>query len=207
MTSTEIALFKEMIKECLRDVIKEELKNSISEQKKTFQKDLLDIKRLVAKNIMESRKGVSSKNIKPVLEHKKIFINDDEDEDIKETKQNRRTFEDTEEGLYRLFGGKGEFERATRGSSPLVTSENNRESSTIPVVAKTPLMNILRETAMQDMTAEDVAAIREGLNEATHIQKSEQSSYIPPQESYDEDLKSMKIPDFDFNSIVNSRRK
>lgn len=205
MTSTEIALFKEMIKECLRDVIKEELKNSISEQKKTFQKDLLDIKRLVAKSIVESRKGVSSKNVKPVLEHKKIFVNDDEDEDIKETKQNRRTFEDTEEGLYRLFGGKGEFERATRGSSPLVTSENNRESSTIPVIGKNPIMNILRETAMQDMTQEDVVALKQGMAEAIQEQRVEQA-YIP-QPDEDVHLKNMDVPDFDFNSILNSRRK
>lgn len=57
MTPNEIILFKEMIKECVRDVIKDELNKS----KDVFKKDLKEVKILVAGLIKESRNHVSSR--------------------------------------------------------------------------------------------------------------------------------------------------
>lgn len=59
MTPNEIILFKEMIKECVRDVVKDEL----ASHKETLKKDLKEVKLLMVGIIKEARKHSSSDNI------------------------------------------------------------------------------------------------------------------------------------------------
>lgn len=202
MTSTELTLFKEMIKECVRDVIKEEIKEQMIEERKSFQKDLMDIKKLVAKNISESRRVYNAKTFKTIPETKKIqpgkvYVNEDVEEN------SSRSLEDTMEGLYNMFGGKAAYDSMTKASAPLPIEEG--KSSNVPVIAKDPLKNILRQTAMQDMTREDIEALQEGMQEAIQEQRSTQQRYVEPVE--DVELKNAYVPDFDFNSIAAKRRR
>lgn len=64
MNSTELALFKELLKETVRVVVKEELEkfnDKLNESiKKANSKDLKEIKALVGKQIIESRKAYPS---------------------------------------------------------------------------------------------------------------------------------------------------
>lgn len=64
MTSTELSLFKELLKETVRVVVKEELdkfNDKLNESiKKANSKDLKEIKVLVGKQILESRKNYPS---------------------------------------------------------------------------------------------------------------------------------------------------
>lgn len=193
MTSTELALFKDMIKGCVREVIKEELKEALK-------KDLLDIKKLVAKNIMESRKTVKASPSARMIQETRKYVDSRVEED------EERVSEDIMQGLYEIYGGRGEYERMTKGSSDLIAGGGAMKASdTIPIIGKNPLMNILEETRRGGITPDDVQAFKQGENEIKH-QIPTPSRYMPPVEDYDDgDIKNMSIPDFDFSEIARKR--
>lgn len=69
MTSSELNLFKEMLREIVRNVVTEEVTKIMKDQsKKDYSKDLKEIKLLVGKQILEGRKAKASGTRSPLRE-------------------------------------------------------------------------------------------------------------------------------------------
>ena len=204
MTSTELALFKEIIKECVREVVKEEF---VKEQKE-LKKDLLLIKRLIAKNIQESRKTTTSpvKTNRNILAEQARKIVAEEQEIIGETSEGR-SWEDTESGLYRLFGGKDGFDKMTKASVPLIDGTNNPNRQQVPTGNMNSINSVLADT-MRTMTNEDAAYVAQGIQEARRIAPQLPVTPAPIQQVQDEEsYNNDSLPDFDIDSILQKRRK
>lgn len=202
MTSTELALFKDMIKECVREVIKEELGSTLIKENKEVKKDLLLIKKLIAKSIQESRRSVSTvkSNKHIIAEQARKTVK--EEREIFEDETETRPFEDTLDGLYRIWGGKEAFDRSTMGSKPLTAGASASPTST-PQVNLDPLKDVLADTK-RSMTDEDIAYVSDGIREA---KKSVPPEPTPQRIAVDEQYSTDRMPDFDPIEMAKRKRR
>jgi hypothetical protein len=201
MTSTELALFKDMIKGCVREVIKEELQHA-------YKKDLLEIKKLVAKSILESRQAPKAvQKAAPVtgrIIEGKRYDNKPRVEERYEQEEEGPS-EDVMQSLYEMYGGIGEYKRMTGASTTFVEGSGGvKASDTIPTIAKNPLMNILEETRRGGISQDDIRAFKQGEQEIQY-EAPAAPKYMPPMEDYEESPKNMSVPDFDFRDIAKKR--
>lgn len=171
MTETEITLFKELIRETVRSVLKEERLKTIEEVKKSTAKDLKEIKLLIAKQIKENRER-SVSNVRMVEQR------------VEPGKAGQPLSVDRQKALKLALNSTarsmGMPSVMTEAPSPEQALRNIKESR-----LDSTTKSILMQTA-RDMTMEDKEALNEDYSEVLSESNQTQDDYSLPDDVEDE---------------------